>query len=204
MYIPSQFDVDDIVVIREFIKNNAFGAIFSQYTDNSEISYLPFMLDSAGKSDVLISHFAKPNKHWELVDGKKSLISFLGPHTYISHRDYGNVVAVPTWNYAVVNAYCTGRLITEQENRDGIVTLLQQYEGKNHGIADELIDKIVPATVGAVFEVERYECKFKFSQNRKPDEFTSMLDKLAERSDAQSKGVLDFVRNNMSQISKKN
>ena len=202
MYIPKSFEVTDLKTIRSFIDNIQFGSIISINGNNIVNTYVPITRKTLGDKDILIAHFAKPNKHWEFIDGGKHCISFLGPHLYISHTDYGGAVAVPTWNYAVVNAHCSGKIVSTEQTKNDILQLLEKNEGMNHGISEDLLDKFVPLTVGMHFQVEKYECKFKFSQNRKKEEFSAMIASIAKKKDLPAKSMGLFIEKYFDQIQK--
>ncbi|WKB35742.1 FMN-binding negative transcriptional regulator [Terrilactibacillus sp. S3-3] len=109
MYIPKAFQETDQQKIKDFIRHNSFGILFSQNWVHPQATHLPLVFDR----DDLVGHFAKANPHWRSLDGREALIVFSGPHSYISSSWYGEE-GVPTWNYMTVHVCGTCRIITDQ------------------------------------------------------------------------------------------
>ena len=121
MYIPKHFNVTDKEEILGFIKANAFGQLISLVKGKLFSSHIPFLLSNDNQS--LICHVAKSNPQWESIEGQEVLVTFQGPHDYVSPSWYSSP-GVPTWNYQSVHIYGKPHLITELEQLSSIVNEL--------------------------------------------------------------------------------
>jgi transcriptional regulator len=65
--------------------------------------------------DRLRFHVARGNRAAGALDGKRAIVSCLGPDAYISPDWYGTPDQVPTWNYLTVEAEGPLRLLVESE-----------------------------------------------------------------------------------------
>src|ERR1051325_4993135 len=121
MYIPNSFREDDPALLHELIRQYNFGILVTQHDSSSSsgqgvspfAAHLPFLVDAKrGPHGTLVAHMARANPQWrDFADGREALAIFQGPHAYISPSWYDEPVSVPTWNYAVVHAYGTPRII---------------------------------------------------------------------------------------------
>jgi transcriptional regulator len=138
----------------------------------------------------LLGHVARGNAQWQaLAAGQRSLAIFAGPHAYVSPSWYEQHPSVPTWNYAVVHAHGTARIMDEAELHDLLLRLSATYEAgrpepwRMSGLPADYVDQMLKAIVGFELAVEKLEGKFKLSQNR-PGEIarvTAALDRDGER-----------------------
>ena len=126
MYIPQHFEVTDKEEKFAFIKANAFGQLISSVDGRLFSSHIPFFLSNDKHS--LICHVAKRNPQWEGIEDQEVLVTFQGPHDYVSPSWYSSP-SVPTWNYQSVHVYGKPVLITETEKLKSIVDeLTDVYE----------------------------------------------------------------------------
>ena len=202
MYTPSSFKEEDPEILFDLIEKHNFGILFSQHKDHPEVTHLPFLVDrNRGAKGILITHFAKANKHWRNIDTDKELLTiFQGPHTYISPSWYKNREEVPTWNYATVHVYGKSRIIHTKEDLQKMVirlTYFHEDQVKSDWSLDEVskkdFDTDLKAIVGLEIEISRMEGKFKFNQNKKNEDQASVVKNLDDL------GIAD-----VSEIMKKN
>ena len=137
MYIPEQFEVQDVGVLQDFMERFNFAMLVTQKDGSMIASHLPFVLDrSVGRYGALRAHLAKKNpQHGHLQSGSEAFVVFQGPHAYISPMWYANQRNVPTWNYAVVHAYGTPRMLGDDELIDLLERLVQEHERPEIGRA---------------------------------------------------------------------
>src|SRR5688572_33056188 len=99
MFIPELFRVDDHVRIRNHMRAYPFATVISLADGYPIATHLPVVLEEGANGEIsLSSHLARANPQEELLNGKKVLVIFQGPHAYISPSWYENPVSVPTWN----------------------------------------------------------------------------------------------------------
>ena len=86
MYMPDHFKVSEENEIFAFIDAHAFGQLISIDVGKPYASHLPFLIASDRKS--LHCHLARQNPQWQQLADQQVLITFLGPHDYISPSWY--------------------------------------------------------------------------------------------------------------------
>lgn len=184
MYTPKAFQETDQQKIKDFIRDNSFGILFSQNGVHPEATHLPLVFDG----DDLVGHFAKANPHWRTLDGREAIIVFPGPHSYISSSWYGEE-AVPTWNYMTVHVRGTCRII---EDREELLSILKQssdfYEAplghawrlEEH---QDVVEKMLRGIVGVRISVRQIEAKSKLSQNHSKERQKKVIRALDETYD---------------------
>jgi transcriptional regulator len=171
MYIPSAFKIEDLSLIHEIVRANAFATLVTTLDGEPWATHLPIMLSEIDGQDVLVGHVAKANPHWKSF-GTKSLVIFAGPHGYISPAWYETRPNVPTWNYVAVHAYGTPELV---EDADWSVAHLQQMvrtfdpglAGTNpESTEDDFVRGKLGGLVGFRMPVDRWDAKAKLNQNK--------------------------------------
>lgn len=213
MYLPRSFRVDDVQVLHELIEAHSFGTLFSTFEGASVASHLPFMVDpNRGDRGTLIAHFARANKHWKhFQDGGEALAVFQGPHAYISPAWYEQQVTVPTWNYAVVHAYGTPRLIHDPAAlRSMVIGLVDLHEGTGPAAAwdvakaEPVMEAELKAIVGFELEIDRIEGKFKFNQNRSRADQAGVAHHLSTSTDPTEQAVAEIMSSNLKAVAESN
>lgn len=174
MYIPDAFAETDLDRLHDLIEAYDFAMLITPGKPTPLVSHLPFVLDRAnGPNGTLQAHMARSNPQWQSFAGE-ALVVFRGPHSYVSPSWYEpNTPAVPTWNYAVVEAYGTPRLVDDpQELRAQQERLVAAHEAGRtpswtmDGQPPAYIEGMLRGIVGFEIPIARLEGKFKLSQNR--------------------------------------
>ena len=180
MYIPQQFEVTEDQQIIAFIKANAFGQLISKVNGRLFSSHLPFLLSDDKRS--LICHVAKQNPQWEGIEGQEVLVTFQGPHDYVSPSWY-ETPGVPTWNYQSVHVYGKPELVTEAQQLSRIISdLTAVYESSQETPWEpEYKDSLLNVIVGIEIAITEFQCKYKLSQNRSDTDRRQVAEKLSER-----------------------
>ncbi len=176
MYIPGNSREDQPAVLREIIETEGFGLLTVSQIDAAPIGvHLPFMFDpQRGPNGTLIAHLARANPLARAVEqGCPALVVFQGPHGYISPAWYRDRDTVPTWNYVVVHAYGTPRVIEDAATVSAMLRrLVERYEQPRaepwsfDEASPETMRQLVPAIVAFEVPVDRLEGKVKLGQNR--------------------------------------
>jgi transcriptional regulator len=125
---------------------------------------------------TLLGHLNRANPHWTaLQSGAVLLLTFTGPHSYVSPTVYEKTPAAPTWNFTAVHVRGVVEKITSIEETLGVVQSTVRAFEKGFGTGwdmNESLDyfrKIVPAVGAFRFTVTGAEGMFKLSQEQ-PDE----------------------------------
>ncbi|CAM4190660.1 FMN-binding negative transcriptional regulator [Lacicoccus alkaliphilus] len=188
MYIPKHFKVDDPDEIKSFIEKNGFGTIITVNNGKPQATHTPMMLqeDEAGEWTIT-GHISKGNDQWKSFDDhENTLIMFQGPHAYISSTWYEDE-NVPTWNYQSVQLYGHCTLLGEDELRQDMIRLLDQYEGHDPDGAtwqnlSENPKKKLKGIAGFKVKVEAVHAAYKMSQNRTDADYQNIVDALDTRA----------------------
>lgn len=180
MYIPKHFNVTEKKEILSFINANSFGQLISLVEGRFFSSHIPFFLNNDNQS--LICHLAKNNPQWENIETQEVLITFQGPHDYVSPSWY-NSPGVPTWNYQSVHIYGKPRLITDTEQLSNIVNeLTSMHESKlEKPWKPEYKQTMLSAIIGIEIKITDIQCKYKLSQNRPEEDRLNIIENHEKR-----------------------
>lgn len=203
MYIPRPYEVTDPAVIDAFIRTHDFAILVSTAADGVPVAtHLPLELvvNEQGQR-YLYGHFARPNPQWRGLSPEQTVLAiFHGPHAYISPRWYDHP-NVPTWNYLTVHAYGQPRLIEERDELFELLKrLVNRYESTSGATPPYQLETQPPqviqqlkGVVGLEIKIERFEAKFKLSQNRNPTDFANIIAQLHQRNEALSQAVAEAM-----------
>jgi transcriptional regulator len=182
--MPQHFEVTDREEILAFIKANAFGQLISSVEGRLFSSHLPFFLGNDRQS--LICHVAKRNPQWKGIEDQEVLVTFQGPHDYVSPSWYSSP-GVPTWNYQTAHVYGKPTLITETEKLKNIVNeLTGVYETSlEKPWEPEYKDSLLNAIIGIEIKITEIQCKYKLSQNRSESDQNQVTEELQKRGSVQ-------------------
>jgi transcriptional regulator len=202
MYVPRHFKEDDLIALHALIAANRFGLLVVTLEDRLEAAHLPFLIDrERGPLSTLRAHVARANPIWRVFDGAaEALAVFQGPHAYVSPDWYVSEDQVPTWNYRVVHAYGTPRLLQGDE----LVHLAELSALNEAELAPKppwTLDKMSPGSAAALakgvvtFEIEisRLEGKAKLSQNRSAEDAAGAIAGLQARGRPNDQAVADLM-----------
>jgi transcriptional regulator len=180
MYIPSAFREDRPEILRALIRAHPLATLVSAGADGLVANLIPFILVASPEGDVLRAHMAQANEQLaSLRESAEALVIFQGPEAYITpswyatKEEHGRVV--PTWNYVVVQAWGTPRVIDEPQWLLAQINELtsRQEAGRAEPWAitdapDAYIAAQIRGIVGLEIPIRRIEGKWKASQNQ-PD-----------------------------------
>lgn len=128
MYTPKHFKVSDFEEIREFVQQNSFGTLVTTKKGKPIATHLPLQLIKDGEEFFITGHMAYGNPQWRTFEACEDvLVMFQGPHAYISSSWYEQE-NVPTWNYQAVHIYGTAQLLTEDELKQDLTSLMEKHE----------------------------------------------------------------------------
>jgi transcriptional regulator len=203
MYQPNVFREEDLETLHSFIRAHPLGTLITSGFGGLLANLVPFMLVDGGEKGMLRAHVAKANDQVDaLRSGAETLIVFQGPDAYItpswyvSKREHGRVV--PTWNYVVVQARGTPRIIDDSDwLRAQIQALTASQEQKRPaawGVNDApepFISGQIKAIIGVEISISTIEGKWKVSQNRSAADRQGVEDGL--RREGISEEMADLV-----------
>ncbi|MBX9721469.1 MAG: FMN-binding negative transcriptional regulator [Candidatus Obscuribacterales bacterium] len=178
MYLPEAFREIRPEVLQEIIHLNPLGLLVSNCEDGPLASSIPFRLINDGSPHgVLQAHLARANGQCKYLDGQNVLVVFqcadayISPRWYPSKEEHGK--AVPTWNYVMVQARGSARIIDDvswlKQQVSDLTDQQEQASSKPWKLSDapaSYIDNHLKAIVGVEILLSKLEGKFKLSQNR--------------------------------------
>lgn len=178
MYLPRHFDEPDVPALHGLIRDYPLATLVTPLADGFDANHVPLLLDTEpAPLGTLRGHIARANPLRELAAGTGLLAIFHGPQAYVSPSWYPgkmeNGRAVPTWNYAVVHAHGSLRLI---DDAGWLRAHLEEATARHEGgfaqpwqITDapaDYIEAMLGAVIGIEINITRLTGKFKLSQNQ--------------------------------------
>jgi len=194
LYIPTQFKSQELSDAIDLMKAHSFATLIANDDEGwPYITYLPLHVETITAQPpapqlVLFGHVAKANPHWRyLRDRGTAVVSFLGPHAYMSPRVYPDTKRVPTWNYLAVECRATVRLIEGHDATDVMmVKMIEDYDPEYlrqwRSLDEHYVTTMMAGIVGFELSVTEIQCKLKLNQHR-PESHAAMRDAFAGGSE---------------------
>jgi transcriptional regulator len=164
----------DVGELRRLIELNPWVTLVSHTAEGAVASHYAVLLDDEREDLTIVGHVGKPDDLIHGLGDRELLVIVQGPHGYISPGWYGDVAAVPTWNF--VSAHLSGvpELLSSDENLGVLERLVDQFEGRmaeprpmwqapNDPV---FVERLERGTVGFRLTPTRVVAKRKLSQNR--------------------------------------
>lgn len=207
MYVPQHHDESDAGVLRALIQAHPLGTWVTQSDGELLANPIPFLFDpNRGAHGTLAGHVARANPVWHSFSKTiSSLVIFQGAQSYITPSWYPSKhlhgKAVPTWNYAVVQAHGLPRAI---EDRDWLLHHVTQLTDTHEAgqalpwkVTDappDYIDRMLQAIVGIEIPLTRLVGKWKVSQNRPQPDKLGVVAGLLAREDSTATAMAGLVQ----------
>ena len=175
MYMPPQFNAKDPAIALELMRAHPFASLISNDDEGLPfVTHLPIVAEQhEGDQLVLLGHCAKPNPHWRYLQARpQAVVTFMGPHSYLSPSVYPDLARVPTWNYLAVHCTVEARLIEEPGAKDALLKKLigdhePGYAQQWRDLGEEFQLKMLAGIVGFEMRVTALQCKLKLNQHRR-------------------------------------
>lgn len=193
------FAMTDITELRRVIAANPWATLVGRDADGMTASHYAILLDPEHDDLTVVGHVGRPD---DLVLGigdseQELLIVFQGPHGYISPGWYGDVPAVPTWNYIAVHLSGVPEILDSDENLRVLEHLVDHFENRfpsPRGMwtppnDENFIRRLESGTIGFRLTPTRVVAKRKLSQNKPDDVIENVILELS-RDDAYPNPVL--------------
>ncbi len=181
MYLQPKFSAQDSSQAIQLMREHPFASLIGLDDDGFPfVSHLPLHLEQRGTDLVLQGHCARSNPHWRYLKARpKALVTFLGPHAYLSPQVYPDLARVPTWNYLAVHCSIEATLIDSAHAKDALLKQLiadhePAYAAQWRGLDADFANRLLGAVVAFELKVIRLECKLKINQHR-PESHASMF-----------------------------
>ncbi len=205
MYQPPHFREDDLDTQHALVRAHPLGLLITAGQSGLIANPVPFLLDAAAsQKGTLRLHVARANGQWRDIEaGAEVLAVFQGANSYVTPSWYktkqetGKVV--PTWNYAIVQAKGSARVIEDANWLLAQITAItRQQEGAREkpwavgDAPDDFIRAQMKGIVGIEIEISSIEGKWKVSQNRPVADREGVATGLSEMPDQAE--MIDLVR----------
>lgn len=208
MYQPPHFREDRLEVQHALIRAHPLGLLVTNGKTGLLANPIPFVLDEAASPlGTLRAHLSRANPQWRDFDPEQeALVVFQGTETYITpswyatKRETGKVV--PTWNYAIVQAY--GRMQVKDDPEwllRQITAMTSAQEASRQepwAVSDapaEFLTAQMKGIVGVEIEISRIDGKWKVSQNRPEADRRGVAEGLRKAMTADALHMAELVDN---------
>lgn len=196
MYQPPHFREEDLSVQHALIRAHPLGLLVTAGASGLVANPVPFHLDAeASEKGTLRLHLARANGQWkDIRDGAPVLAVFQGADSYITpswyqtKRETGKVV--PTWNYAIVQARGTARVVEDAAWLLAQINAITSQHEENRAAPwavgdapEDFIRAQLKGIVGIEIEIAGIEGKWKVSQNRPAADREGVAEGLAQTPD---------------------
>ncbi len=174
MYLPPQFKSEDRLLALALMREQPLASLISNDdTGLPYVTHLPLHVEERGDALVLLGHVARPNPHWRHLQARpQAVVTFLGPHAYMSPRVYPDLARVPTWNYLAVHCTVQATLLEDPAAKDALLKKLiadhePAYAAQWRGLGEEFAHKMLAGIVAFELQVSDLQCKLKLNQHRR-------------------------------------
>ncbi|GAA1938426.1 FMN-binding negative transcriptional regulator [Streptomyces durmitorensis] len=186
MFVPSHYREPDVSWMLDLMRENPLALMASNGNpaDGPFATHLPVITDpqwtGEPNSDLadlpLLGHMNRANPHWKALEtGTVILLTFTGPHAYVSPTVYDVTPAAPTWNFTSVHVHGVVEKIESTEETLGVVQATVRAFEKELGDSWDMAEsigyfrKIVPGVGAFRVRVTKAEGMFKLSQEQRAD-----------------------------------
>lgn len=180
------FTLADITEMRRVIDANPWATVMSHGPDGLVASHYAVLLDEDRDDLTIVGHVGRPD---DLIHGMgegEMLVVFQGPHGYVSPGWYGDVAAVPTWNYTAVHLAGVPEILTQDENLEVLDRLVDRFEGRlpeprlmwDRPNDEAFVNRLAAGTVGFRLTPTGVVAKRKLSQNKPADVVETVIAEL--------------------------
>lgn len=171
------FAMTDIAELRRVIAQHPWATLVASGDDGLVASHYPVLLDPERDDLTVLGHVGRPDDRILGIGERELLLIFQGPHGYISPGWYGDVQAVPTWNFTAVHLAGVPEVLEPEENLEVLDHLVARFESRlpqprpmwQAPNDEQFVRRVEAGTLGFRLRPTRVIAKRKLSQN-KPDE----------------------------------
>ncbi len=183
MYSPAHFKEARVDILHQLIREYPLGTLVTHTPAGLVADHIPFIIDPhPAPYGTLRGHVARANPVGKVHSAEiESMVVFQGPHSYITpawypgKKEHGKVV--PTWNYAVVHAYGTLRIIDDADWMRRFLEQLTDHAERTRlpswkvsDAPEDFVQANLRAIVGIEILLAKLLGKWKVSQNRPPED----------------------------------
>ena len=174
MYLPPQFKATDPQHALTLMRAHPLASLVS--TDDEGfpcVSHVPLHLQERADGLVLLGHCARANPHGRYLQQRpQALVTFMGPHAYLSPSVYFDLARVPSWNYLAVHCRVEATLLADPAAKDALLKSLigdhePPYADQWRALGEDYAHKMLAGIVAFELRVIDLQCAIKLNQHRK-------------------------------------
>lgn len=192
----------DVEEIRRLIDLHPWALLVASGADGLVASHYAIMLDDGRDDLTIVGHVGKPDDMILGLGERELLVVVQGPHGYVSPRWYGDVPAVPTWNFVAAHLSGVPEILSPDENLRVLARLVDRFEGTGdeaRGLYTlpndaDFVERLERGTVGFRLTPTRVVAKRKLSQNRAADVVDTIIGALADEGPFHNPGLAAEMR----------
>ena len=206
MYVPRHFDESRVDVLHDLICARPLATLVTLSSDGLTANHVPLLISAEPVPlGTLRGHVARSNPIWtDITKGVEVLAVFHGPDAYISPSWYPTKAetgkVVPTWNYAVVHACGTLRVVDDplwlRANLEALTAHNESAFAEPWHVSDappDFTERLIAAVVGIEIVITRLTGKWKVSQNQPHQNQVDVARGLRESSNARAQEMAALV-----------
>ena len=190
MYKLPYFTEENEERVFNFMQKHSFAIITGFDGDFPVATHVPLDISEKDGKIILTGHMMKNTDHHKaFVKNENILVIFSGPHCYVSASWYVKKDVASTWNYIDVHAKGKIKFTDEEQTKQIINNLTNQFEPEKSEAAfaklsTEYVDRLVKAIIGFRIEVFSLENVFKLSQNRDIESRKKVIEMLLKQEES--------------------
>lgn len=177
------FTLADVAEMRRVVEANPWATIVSAGDDGLVSSHYAVLLDDDRDDLTIVAHVGRPDDLIHGLGERELLVVFQGPHGYVSPGWYGDVPAVPTWNYTAVHLAGVPEILSAEENLAVLDRLVERFESRlpaprlmwERPNDTAFVERLAAGTVGFRLTPTRVVAKRKLSQNKPAETVESVI-----------------------------
>jgi transcriptional regulator len=206
MYIPRANEENRVSVMQALMVSHPLATLVTLGDSGLFASHIPMVLENDGSQfGVLKGHISRANRQWrDFVPTVDALAIFAGDQHYISPNWYPGTKEhgkeVPTWNYVVVHAYGSLKVIQDDEwlltNVEKLTNIHEAGSPVPWKVSDapkDFIKSQLNGIVGLELPIQRLQGKWKVSQNRTESERKGVVEGLSKLNSPESLAMKALV-----------
>ena len=199
MYLPKHFNAPDTATLHALMRAQPLATLVTLASSGLDANHLPLHLSTEPQPlGTLRGHVARANPLWKDLSPELDVLAvfhgvqaYVSPNWYPTKAEHGK--AVPTWNYAVVHAHGTLKVMEDATWLRAHLNALtahneasQAQPWKPSDAPPDYLEKMMSAIIGIEITITRLSGKFKLSQNQPEPNQMGALHGLRETGQAQS------------------
>ncbi|OIJ33615.1 FMN-binding negative transcriptional regulator [Microbacterium sp. LCT-H2] len=177
------FTLADVAEIRRVIDANPWATVVSAPEDGLVASHYAVLLDDDRDDLTVVGHVGRPDDAIHGLGEREILLAFQGPHGYVSPGWYGDVPAVPTWNYTAVHLSGVPEILSTAENLRVLDALVARFESRlpdprlmwERPNDAAFIERLESGTVGFRLTPTKVVAKRRLSQNKPAETIEAVI-----------------------------